>query len=500
MLKKTSITRRTFLFATLLIVVVTFVSFAILYLAMPSYYLYKKKQSLKFGTEELERQIKNSTDKNEIAAKIADFTTEYNVTITSFDLDGIPILELSTPFLSMNQENSEETRIIINGEEAEEEQLQAMIAQIFQLMQTGEENPVIEHQEQEFDAYITYYTNDEMLFLVQIGSDIIGKMEVRGTLQPIEEARGVILSLIPYVLAVGGMIGLCLAWMYAKQITKPILMLSDTAVRMEKREQNVSSGIRTNDEWGILSRNMDALYENLSETIEGLKTEMEKVNRLEQSKTEMMQSASHELKTPIAALSGMLDGMIDNIGVYKDKEIYLLKCKEQVEKLSFLVMEILEASKVDCNDKADKLAYTEIDVMIKHILTEHEVSIREKELNVHLDLEHMTIETEPVIFYRAMTNLIGNAVRYTPEHGDIHIVLSTEHLVIENQCSQIPEGEVEKLFEPFYTRSSSRDKTVSGTGLGLYIVKRNLERLSISYEVQNTETGFGIRLFLDNQV
>ena len=98
---------------------------------------------------------------------------------------------------------------------------------------------------------------------------------------------------------------------------------------------------------------------------------------------------------------------------------------------------------------------------------------------------------------RAAANLIGDAVVYTPEGGRVEVLLSDAQLGIENTCSPIPEAELSRLFEPFYTRSSSRDRTENGTGLGLYIVRRNLERISIPYKAENTDTGFKITLFIN---
>lgn len=493
MLRKTGIVRKTFLFAALLIVLVTLVSFTILYFAMPSFYLYKKEQSLKAGMIELEEELKKSTDQDACAALITNFTEKYNVTVTSIDRQGIPIIALTSPFVSMRGQES--SQLIINGELAEADQLTSIITQLYQAtgMEYNQETGAI-HEEEEVEAYILLDVGNVMTLEADIGTEIIGKIQIQGTLQPVKEAREVMLSLIPYVLAAGCTIGLILAWIYARQITKPILKLSATAVRMKEMEHNVTSEIKTGDELELLSENMNALYQSLTKTIDDLKIEMEKVNRLERSKTEMMQSASHELKTPIAALSGMLDGMIDHIGVYKDKEIYLLKCKEQVEKLSFLVKEILEASKTDRRGPANKLVEIEVDEMIKQILREYELQINEKQLQLKAEINKMVIKTDPAVLYGAMINLIGNAVLYTPPNGEIRIVLSEGRLVIENQCSYIPEEEMQKLFEPFYTRSSSRDKMVSGTGLGLYIVKRNLERLSIHYQAESSEAGFRIML------
>lgn len=503
MLRRAGIVRRTFLFVGLLIVLVTLVSFAILYFAMPPYYRYKKEESLKAGTEQLEAELKVSTDRDECAALIAAYTEEYNVTVTTIGADGKTLMALSSPFVSLKSNEAGHNQMIINGRTAEEESFSAALEEIYLILrpdQDEEGKTTVTVSNENMEAYIMYDIGTEMFFDADIGTGLISKIQVQGTLQPIEEARGVIFSLIPYALAAGTAIGLCLAWIYARQISKPILTLSATAERMKNMEPGAVSGLKTNDELGILSENLDALYQSLSETIGSLKDEMEKVNRLEQSKTEMMQSASHELKTPIAALSGMLDGMLDNIGAYKDKDKYLVKCKEQVEKLSFLVKEILDASRADTGRGEEMCTDTEVDEVIRRILTEYDLLIKEKSLRLITRIDKAVLWTETESLARVIANLVGNAVLYTPAGGEIRIVLSEELLQIENECKEIPEEELDKLFEPFYTRSSSRDRTENGTGLGLYIVKRNLERLSIPYRAENTRIGFRITLFFYNPV
>jgi two-component system sensor kinase Ihk len=302
------------------------------------------------------------------------------------------------------------------------------------------------------------------------------------------------LALMPYVLVIGFAIALFFAWLYARQISKPILRISDAAIKMQHMEPDAVSGIRTNDELGQLSNNLDELYANLRENIGHLRDEMKKANRLERSKTDMMQSASHELKTPISALSGMLDGMLDNVGAYKNRDKYLLECKEQVTKLSVLVGEILNASRADKCDDELVLEDTAVDILAERALEDYTVTIDEKQLDVNKELRHTVIVADPSILYRIFTNLFSNAVHYTPNGGKINIVLSEDYFSIENQCAPIPDEELQKLFEPFFTRSYNRDKTESGTGLGLYIVKRNLERLGINYDMK--QTGLGLKISL----
>jgi len=102
------------------------------------------------------------------------------------------------------------------------------------------------------------------------------------------------------------------------------------------------------------------------------------------------------------------------------------------------------------------------------------------------------LSTDEAVLYRALSNVISNSVRYTPSGGEIRVSATDNCMLIENQCDPIPEDEIAKLFEPFFTRSQSRDKTQSGSGLGLYIVKRSLERLGMSCHAQSSELGLRV--------
>ena len=335
-------------------------------------------------------------------------------------------------------------------------------------------------------------TGHVLTLSAQVDTPMAGYIMATTTLQPIDEARGVMLSLLPYVFFSAIAIGLLFAWIYARQISKPILQITGATQKMQRMESGVVSGVRSQDELGLLSQNLDNLYASLLENIGNLKSEKDKATALERSKTEMLQSASHELKTPIAALNGMLEGMADNVGVYKNREKYLAQCMEETRKLSSLVSEILAASKSDTLEDELQICEVSLDAIIGGLLDEYSLHIREKSLSVRCVMPPIKIQTDETILYRALSNVISNAVRYTQNGGEIRIHVSGTWLVIENQCQPIPEDEIEKLFEPFYTRNQSRDKAKSGTGLGLYIVKRSLERLGMSAHAENNELGLSI--------
>lgn len=495
-LLKKGIVQKTFVFSAFLITLVTLISFAILYFTMPRFYEYKKEKTFRKNLDTLVSSLQSAGTQDEYAEIISGFSQNNNANVLSFDENGMMLPTVSTPYVSM-QGGGNTLFVVGQGDDGEGRTTYSILMR--QRISDSSDNIEIKDKQSGIAMRSFVGKADNVLSLRgEVGTSIVDHIMVSSTLQPIDEAKSVILSLIPYILVIGIILGMLLSWLYARQISKPILRISDATEKMQRMEPDACSDIRSDDELGLLSRNLDALYTSLRETIETLRSETDKANRLERSKTEMMQSASHELKTPIAALGGMVEGMLDNVGVYKDKEKYLAECKGQVEKLALLVDEILSSSKFDVSEDELELAETSIDGLAERALTEYDMQIRENGLKVTAALAPVTVKTDDAALYRAVSNILSNAVRYTDPHEEIRIRVFEDEtgkwLTVENRYAPIPEEEIAKLFEPFYTRSYSRDKAKSGTGLGLYIVKRNLERLGISYTAENGDLGLKISL------
>jgi two-component system sensor kinase Ihk len=493
MLRKKGIVRRTFFFSALLTIVVIAVAFSILYFTMPGYYRKIKEIKLADSLHALTSSLAQAGSEEECAALISKFSETNNVSVLAFDQNDAVLPTLSTPFVSL--QGAQNVGLFTQKTEQSDGK-QTYLVLIRSRKPAGAQDDLPELMLK----WTPQSAAETMTLHGEIGTALIDNIAVSGTLQPIDEAKDVILSLSPYVLVIAVLIGVILSGIYARQISKPVLAISDAAVRMQNMEDDAASVVHSEDELGQLSDNLNALYRSLRSNIAQLQTEMDKVQHLEQSKTEMMQGAGHELKTPIAALNGMVEGMIDNIGVYKDKEKYLLECKKQIHKLSMLVEEILGASKVDILGGDAVSEAIDIDALVHTLLEEGGELIRQKKLSVQIDLPPTAIKTDPAVFGKAVSNLIANAVRYTPHGGNIAITACPEGetllFSIENDCAPIPDDEIDKLFEPFYTRDYSRNKVESGTGLGLYIVQRSLERLGIPYKAESTESGFKITMLL----
>ncbi len=482
MFRKRGIVRNTFIYTSLLITFVIFISFGILYLVLPDYYTYSKNKVLKTNADNLAVNIQSAKTENEIAHYISDFSAQNNAITLAYDTADNLILKLSSPFNLYYDKGDNIAKFSI---------------------QMDKEDFISDDLDGSKSKALFIKKNDSASIMIEkeIGKNGIAYISIFGTMQPINEAKGVIISLMPYLFAVNILIALLASYYFSKRMTKPIVKLSHTAREMQNLTPGIQSGIRTNDEVGELSENMDLLYQKLCSNITNLKIEMDKVTELEKSKTDFMRAASHELKTPISALYGIVEGMIDDVGKYKDKEKYLKESKKLIDNLTKLINEILYASKLDSTEKILKTESVRILPLLELSLENNRLFMEEKKLNVIKPNSDVVIKTDENTLKTVISNIISNAVKYTAEGGNINIHITEKDssicLSIENQCENIPKEELNKLFEPFFTRNYSRNRNKSGTGLGLYIVKRNLEALQIPYELVNTLEGLKFNLYFN---
>lgn len=162
--------------------------------------------------------------------------------------------------------------------------------------------------------------------------DVTLILNVEATLQPIDEISQVLTLFIPYISIIVIIIGSGSAYLYSGLITKPILYISQGAQKMAYLDFSERIEVRSNDELGELSNSLNDMSINLQENINALqqanqqlKSDIEKEREIERKRREFFAIVSHELKTPLTTLKGHIEGMIYNIGPYKDRNTYLQK-------------------------------------------------------------------------------------------------------------------------------------------------------------------------------
>lgn len=319
--------------------------------------------------------------------------------------------------------------------------------------------------------------------------------------QAVNQALKAINQVFPYLIITIFIISILAAFICSKYITLPILKVSKASQKMMKLDFSCLEKSKRTDELGTVYNNLSSLAHRLSLTLnelenanKQLKEDIKKEQQLERQKTEFFSAVSHELKTPITIAKGQLQGMICNVGRYKDRDTYLVKSLEVINNLETMVQELLTISRMDVSGYACRREPFELTLQIKQCLTAQEDIFIQKDIELSFDLH------ESVIYYgdqqllkQVFDNLISNALNYSPSGNQINVFLKQNNekidFFIENTGAHIETEELSRLFEAFYRSDQSRNRETGGSGLGLYIVKRILDLHKAHYSLKNSKDG-----------
>ncbi|MBP3477185.1 MAG: HAMP domain-containing protein [Lachnospiraceae bacterium] len=304
-----------------------------------------------------------------------------------------------------------------------------------------------------------------------------------------------VLSVVIFVVSV------IAAFFYTWYITKPIKKISKLSEQMAAMDFNAIYPTSRTDEIGTLSYNLNELSSKLVSALSELQTANQKLQadidmerQLEQQRVEFFSAASHELKTPITIIKGQLQGMLYQVGRYKDRETYLAQSLEVTNTLEKMVQELLTISRLDTPGYICKKTSIDFSALINERLTAYEDLFMQRELTIEKSImPKLYVLGDIQLLQKVLDNLLGNAATYSGAGNHILVKLWNElgkvNLTIENTGAHIPDEDIPKLFEAFYRVDHSRNRQTGGTGLGLYIVKTILELHGAEISIANSVQG-----------
>lgn len=267
-----------------------------------------------------------------------------------------------------------------------------------------------------------------------------------------------------------------IVWIY-RSILVPLNTLHAATDAMKAGNLDYSIEGDPNDEIGQLCVDFEEMRIRLKELIE---VRM----KYEQETKELISNISHDLKTPITAIKGYAEGIIDGVADTKEKqEKYLKTIYTKANDMSALVDELAFYSKIDCNTMpytftcinlhdyfSDCIDEISLDLEIKNIEISY-INNGDTAIKVHADVEQLK---------RVINNIIGNSVKYIGnKKGFIQIQIHDRDEYVEIAFEDNGEGiaarDLPFIFERFYRADASRNSTKGGSGLGLAIVKKIIQ-------------------------
>ena len=216
------------------------------------------------------------------------------------------------------------------------------------------------------------------------------------------------------------------------------------------------------------------------------------IKKYENLKKDFIANASHELKTPLAAMKLSLETLEELCKGNPDATKYILKAQERVNYMEQLIEDLITLSLLETTNLTIKLQKIKILPIVEEILNNVSEIISQKKIRVSIKIpEDATICADEKLIHAILKNLIDNAIKYNREHGTIEILIkrlkNEDEIKICDTGYGIPKSHIPFIFERFYRVERSRSRKSGGTGLGLSIVKLATEKLGGKVEVESQE-------------
>lgn len=219
--------------------------------------------------------------------------------------------------------------------------------------------------------------------------------------------------------------------------------------------------------------------------------DLEASRELERRRREMASWISHDLRTPLAGMRAMAEALED--GVAPDPRRYYRQLQEEVDRLSGMVDDLLALSRLQSGERPLHREAIDLGDCVSDALAMAEPTARARQVQVRGEAEPaLVVRADGRELARALTNLVANAVRHTPEGGVVTVLAhhaAPEIVVsVQDQCGGIPVGDLDRVFEPGWSGSSARTPG-DGVGLGLAVVSEIMSAHGGRVRVHNTADG-----------
>lgn len=198
-----------------------------------------------------------------------------------------------------------------------------------------------------------------------------------------------------------------------------------------------------------------------------------KINTEKNKTKDLIADISHQTKTPITNLSLYISLLEDN-----PKDEYIEIIKYELNKLKFLIQNLVKSSRLESDIISLQKHQANLKELVKDVLREFKVTLDEKNISINLKDEDLIFDLDARWLKEAIHNLIDNAIKYSPNGSTINIRVYKSYLNynldIENECEDLSEETLPKIFERFYRGRNSVYK--DGLGLGLFIAREIIEK------------------------
>jgi signal transduction histidine kinase len=302
------------------------------------------------------------------------------------------------------------------------------------------------------------------------------------------------LGVVVMVCIIAGAVASAFSWLLGRQVAS-----GGVALRQAARSLGDEAG-QFRPPALPLAAEFAALSQELADTSAKLARSRTRERALEQSRRQLVAWVSHDLRTPLAGLRAMAEALED--GLAADPPRYHKQMRVDAERLATMVDDLFELSRIHSGTLQLSPYVITLNDLVSDVLSSTEALARERGVRlVGRTTGQLAVRADPRELSRALTNLLTNAIRYTPADGRVHVGVSPEGedalVSVTDGCGGIPEADLPHVFDLAWRGTDARSPAPdSGAGLGLAIVRGVVEAHRGSVRVGNIGNGccFEMRL------
>ena len=300
------------------------------------------------------------------------------------------------------------------------------------------------------------------------------------------------------------------AFFMSRRFCRPLVEIRNIAGKMAQLDFSDRYNGDEIDEIGELGESINSLSGQLEDTIsrlqatnDRLEQEIAKERRIDEMRKDFIINVSHELKTPLAIISGYAEGLKVNISdKQEDKDFYCSVILEESERMNKLVGQLLALAKIEAGNVLPEFEVFNFKELLSGVTSKIAILTTNKKINLQTKVDNCEVNADLDMCEQVLMNLLSNAVHHTKESGIITVTSQVRpdnklRVFVYNSGEQIPEEEQEKIWTSFYKVDKARTRAYGGTGIGLSVVKVIMEAHGNSYGVTNKPNGVEFYFDLD---
>lgn len=263
-----------------------------------------------------------------------------------------------------------------------------------------------------------------------------------------------------------GLVGVVLAWLLVRQITRPLAKLTVAAERIAQGDLQARATVHSLDEVGALAKTFNRMAANL-QTQENLRRNL-------------MADVAHELRTPLTGIQGTVEAIQD--GVFPLSIDQIGSIHEQVTLLNRLVEDLRMLAHVEAGQLRLDKQWVDLVVLCEKQLAAFQAQANEQQITIKLIVQGKPplIDADSQRIDQILNNLLSNALRHSPPHSEIELNVTISppdgvQIAITDEGEGIDAEDLPHIFDRFYRADPSRNRHTGGSGLGLAIARQLVE-------------------------